>query len=101
MTTTVSSRGKEDTEEKISEAVPERNVISGSEAEVGGVEDGGVEEEEVIELNEGIARRALFSETLCRADRILSVDNSIPETVSKYGESVIAKSPEPQYVSTR
>lgn len=102
MTTTVWRRGKEETDEKILEAVPERNSISGrgSDVEVGFVmeeEDGAVvEEEEIIDPNEGIARRALFSETLRFADRILSVDNSIPEIASKCGERVIAKSPEPQ-----
>lgn len=46
-------------------------------------------------------RRSLLSETLCCAERILSADNSIPDMVSKYGESVIANNPEPQYVSTK
>lgn len=82
MTITVSWRGNEETEENMSDAVPDRKVMSGT--WVGDVdEEEDDDDEEISLLYDGMARKALFNLTLFCAERILSVDNSIPEIVLK------------------
>lgn len=63
MTITVSCLGKEDTDEKMSDAVPERKDIFGSDTvgKVDTVADGG----RTRWLNAGMARNDLFKDTLC------------------------------------